>query len=357
MKKIYLFVILFFMVTLSNAKVWYVHPDSTIAYIQEGLDSCATGDTVLVGPGEYYENLYWPNTQGILLVSELGADTTIIDGAQMDRVITLDTGVDSSSRISGFTIQYGYGTTGAGIYCDNSSPIIEYCRIINNEANGGYGGGGIGCVNHSSPLIRYCHITDNQTDATGGGVLCYDYSSPLLHADYISNNTGDPGAGVSIAYGCFPLIDSCTLINNIGDGIYCGGGDAAVNYCNIQDNTGYGLRNGDPNFTIDAENNWWGDPSGPGGVGPGTGDEVCQWVDYSPWLNEPVGGVTEKEVVFPSDIDKGATIISGPLFLPLDQHYTIYDITGRRVSAHNLEPGVYFLEVKDCRVRKIVKIR
>jgi len=35
---------------------------------------------------------------------------------------------------------------------------------------------------------------------------------------------------------------------------------------------------------FDARYNWWGDESGPSGVGPGTGDEVTANVDYSPWL-------------------------------------------------------------------------
>jgi len=33
-----------------------------------------------------------------------------------------------------------------------------------------------------------------------------------------------------------------------------------------------------------AENNWWGDASGPSGVGPGTGDAVSANVDFDPWL-------------------------------------------------------------------------
>ena len=35
---------------------------------------------------------------------------------------------------------------------------------------------------------------------------------------------------------------------------------------------------------LDATYNWWGDESGPSGVGPGTGNAVSANVDYSPWL-------------------------------------------------------------------------
>lgn len=42
---------------------------------------------------------------------------------------------------------------------------------------------------------------------------------------------------------------------------------------------------------LDARLNWWGDASGPGGEGPGSGDEVTPYVIYCPWLDAaPPGG-------------------------------------------------------------------
>jgi len=38
---------------------------------------------------------------------------------------------------------------------------------------------------------------------------------------------------------------------------------------------------------VNAENSWWGDPNGPGGMGPGNGDEVSDYVDYQNWRIEP----------------------------------------------------------------------
>ena len=72
----------------ADRTIWYVHPDSTINTIQAGLDSCNDYDIVLVGSGTYIENIDWPNTQGIHLVSELGPAATIIDGDSVSRVVT-----------------------------------------------------------------------------------------------------------------------------------------------------------------------------------------------------------------------------------------------------------------------------
>jgi hypothetical protein len=38
---------------------------------------------------------------------------------------------------------------------------------------------------------------------------------------------------------------------------------------------------------FNAENNWWGHPTGPSGAGPGKGDTVSPNVDFTPWLDDP----------------------------------------------------------------------
>ena len=40
-----------------------------------------------------------------------------------------------------------------------------------------------------------------------------------------------------------------------------------------------------PQTTTNAEGNYWGDVSGPGLVGPGTGAKVSTNVDFQPWCN------------------------------------------------------------------------
>jgi hypothetical protein len=47
------------------------------------------------------------------------------------------------------------------------------------------------------------------------------------------------------------------------------------------------LNNIDASVNIDAQQNWWGDATGPGGAGPGTGDEVSENVDFSNWMTAP----------------------------------------------------------------------
>ena len=39
-----------------------------------------------------------------------------------------------------------------------------------------------------------------------------------------------------------------------------------------------------PTLSADGTCNWWGNKTGPGPVGPGTGSMVTTGVDYKPWL-------------------------------------------------------------------------
>jgi hypothetical protein len=65
--------VLFFM-SSAHTTTWYVHPDCAFNTIQAALDSCADNDIAQVAPRTYVENIVWPNTQGIHLISELGSD-------------------------------------------------------------------------------------------------------------------------------------------------------------------------------------------------------------------------------------------------------------------------------------------
>jgi hypothetical protein len=51
------------------------------------------------------------------------------------------------------------------------------------------------------------------------------------------------------------------------------------------------VNNHNPDILVNAENNWWGDVSGP--YHPtenpdGLGNPVSDYVDFIPWLTEPV---------------------------------------------------------------------
>jgi hypothetical protein len=83
------------------------------------------------------------------------------------------------------------------------------------------------------------------------------------------------------------VLKSNDIENNTWYGVWSGGGsDPVINYNNICNNgggasgQGYGVYN-DDSTTIDATFNWWNHSTGPSGEGPGQGDKVSLYVDYS----------------------------------------------------------------------------
>ena len=154
--------------------------------IQGGIDSSSTGDTVLVQPGIYYENINY-NGKNIVVGSLFitTGDTayisqTVIDGNQNGSVVTFRSGEDTTAALIGFTITNGLCIgdpyyIGGGVTCKNySSPILENVMITGNSGNlTNYGfGGGIFCYN-SSLSLKNVTITNNSVNTGfGGGINC-----------------------------------------------------------------------------------------------------------------------------------------------------------------------------------------
>ena len=109
----------------------------------------------------------------------------------------------------------------------------------------------------------------------------------------ISNNTIDNfDMGIDIYEFADVTINGNTITNN-DDGIKTNADasegwsqNVAVHSNSIIGNSEYGIDNTENTGTVDATNNWWGDASGPGEVGLGTGDKVSNNVDYDPWYTD-----------------------------------------------------------------------
>src|SRR5438093_5325639 len=88
--------------------------------IQAAINAASNGDTVLVAPGTYRENINFMG-KAVTVTSSGGPAVTTIDGSAAGSVVTFDTNEARSSLLSGFTITNGLGGSsssysGGGIY-------------------------------------------------------------------------------------------------------------------------------------------------------------------------------------------------------------------------------------------------
>src|SRR6185295_17704693 len=107
------------------------------ATIQSAIDGAAAGDTVLVSPGTYVENITFRG-KAITVASEQGPGVTIIDGNRAGSVVTFAPGENRNAVLEGFTVRNGAnGFSGGGVLVQNSAPSIIGNWIVNNGACSG----------------------------------------------------------------------------------------------------------------------------------------------------------------------------------------------------------------------------
>jgi len=184
-----------------------VKQDGTGDYltIQSAINGSQNGDTVLVYPGTYYENINF-NHKNITLCSleattqeEEYIETTIIDGSGLNSCIRIRYGEEVTIR--GFTIQNGYGSQyfhdypGGGIFAENDADVeVKNCSLRNNFAS--IGGG----IYARMSNISLSGVSVYKNTATYGGGVAFAESTNVIFDEEvlcnIYNNNAASGADV-----------------------------------------------------------------------------------------------------------------------------------------------------------------
>jgi hypothetical protein len=216
--------------------------------IQEALNACAAGDTVLVGNGVYPANLQWPQVNGIVLKSENGSEATLLDGSAQGSVISVSVTSSVVAFVDGFTIQNGlvratsangFVAGGAGINVLNATLSASNCnfttnRIAGDVSNFSYGIGSAINGENAKILITGCDFNNNTIDSSYsvyGGVI-YGGNSQLsitrsaFHENTITAAGSLQGGVIGVSFGQANL-KAVSIYHNsasvTGDGSIVGG--------------------------------------------------------------------------------------------------------------------------------------
>jgi uncharacterized repeat protein (TIGR02543 family) len=212
--------------------------------VQVGILMARQGDTVVVLPGTYYENLNFRG-KSIRLMSlavaepdtpeALGAiANTVLHGNYAGSVVVFSCGEDPNTLLAGFTLAGGRARSGGAIQLYRSSPTISNCVITGNRS----------------------------TRGTGGAVDCTQSESVFLNCTFSGNYAGCEGAAVASEDSSLSFIN-CILWGNLPDQIaVLSGPQPVVEYCDVQDTLwpGPGNISEDPLF---ARSGVWASPVSP----------------------------------------------------------------------------------------------
>jgi hypothetical protein len=282
MKRVYIPALSLLFLALLSASATIIDVPDDYETIQEGIDASTDGDTVLVQPGTYAENVNFNGHNMVLgsLFLTTGDTTyiplTIIDGNSAGPVVTFANGEDTSAVITGFTIRNGSSAAGGGIYCTGAGPIISYNLIMDNNSpwfGGGiyceavspavirnnvitgnsadWGGGGL-YVDASEPLLKQNVIVHNSTVAYGGGLLCVNYGNPEIVNCVFSENGAGYGGAMSCQFTSYPILNNTIMWADsalmLGQELFSDDASSPTfTYCDIQDT----YRPGEGNVDID----------------------------------------------------------------------------------------------------------
>ena len=193
MKKTASFVLLAALVAASTAQTVLGRTfkvPSRYKTIQRAIDATSPGDTVLVGPGVYKENLVVKQT--VSLIGTAGAAKTVIDAGGKEIALRCEQ-VDSTAVIRGFTFKNGVGVNGGGLLLSSSFPSVIGNVFMQDSAT--YGGGL--CALWSNSVIKNNKFIGNK--AAYGGALYTMFISPKIDSNVVEGNRAQLGGGIFLA--------------------------------------------------------------------------------------------------------------------------------------------------------------
>lgn len=286
-------------VSPSGTSIWpYTTLTTAANTLQDAFDAVIEGDTIRVDAGTYMPGKVISIVPAITLQSLHGAETTIIDGQGVHRVLHISSGV----LVDGFTIQNGAGSDGAGIYCYEGGTVknciisgnssendgggvycyqggnVEHCVLSGNSAIITRFGEGGGVYCYQGGTVKNCLISGNSASHVGGGAYCYE-GGTVKNCVISDNTSADDGGGVCLYRA--GVLEHCVISRNTSDdggGVYAAydGEGISVKHCVITENSaryiGGGIRwfgaSGNVLNTIvwgnsassSANFSYWGDP-------------------------------------------------------------------------------------------------
>ena len=221
---ILLFIVLANFSSLCFSKIIYAPCDS-LPTIQDGINACSLGDTLIIYPGTYHEHLRifqtsWDddNPAGITIGSEFlisgdrsKINETVIDASGEGSCIFIDRTYNTKYKMVGLTLQNGLSKSGVsaagGAVIDEAQLYLSDMRIQGHKSE--WLASAVYCMSGSRATIENSIITNNR-----GSVLRTAFASGIYLTNVLITNNS--GTAMSLAESSGTLITNSTIANNGG---------------------------------------------------------------------------------------------------------------------------------------------
>ncbi len=176
-------------VNLKTGRDSYDGRSQTRAYasIQAAIDAADDGDTILVWPGVYQEEITF---EGKAITVQSAADAAVLT-APNGYACSFYTGENAGSVLANFVIT---GCSKSGIFCSGASPTLKNLTIVKNQA-------GILAYSGAEPTIVNCIIWSNTNPVNSKNVSLsawtagYEWNVSFSCIDAIATDNIDWNAG------------------------------------------------------------------------------------------------------------------------------------------------------------------
>jgi hypothetical protein len=208
---------------------WHVTADGAgdAPTLAAAVDSAVTGDTLLVGPGTYFDHGVVTD-KGLLVRGTSGAAATVLDGGLSGRILTLIG--HRAVTLEGLTFLRGWAgggetnSTGGAVAAYGTALVVRDCVFRSNQCTST--GGAVFMSFLEAPaapdppappaspslLVTGCLFEDNRSGDDGGAVFSEDVAA-VFQGTTFRKNRGVAGGAVSLGDGAHGVV-GCTFEEN-----------------------------------------------------------------------------------------------------------------------------------------------
>ena len=206
---------------VSHAATLEVKPSGGSPYtnIQPALNAASVGDTIVVDPGHYIENLVV--SKDLTLVSASPGIPVVVDGGHAGSVLICNANVTDATSITHFEFLNGRSWNGAGALVLSSDPVFVDCSFYENTADNN--GGGV--WSSGDPTFIHCVMYSNTAQNEGGGLYATQGGVEVIESRF-ELNTSAFGGGAVVDDGHLEIAQS-NLFDNSST---WGGGGVSANH-------------------------------------------------------------------------------------------------------------------------------